>query len=144
MIQITLKARHFYYISYYLRDKSIQNYYFLINKISTALAGNTDEASDFTISATVNEMVDIFKLLTFLPEGQANSINVEMDDMLLPQIKSGISSEIANGTVPDRDGNLPDNAYWQLIAQGISIQKNASINVRNSAIQAGKLFIDQI
>ena len=144
MIQITLKAKHFYYIAYYLRDRSIQQYYPVINRIAVALAGNSDMTADFTISATVSEVIDIFKILTYLPEGQANKINVEMDDLLGPQIIAGATQEGINGIGPDADGNLPDNAYWQLIAQGITYTKTNNAAIRDSAINTGKSFVDSL
>jgi hypothetical protein len=144
MVQITFKSKHFYYVAYYLRDRSIQQYYPVINRIAVALAGNNDMTADFTISATVNEIIDIFAILTKLPEGQANKINVEMDDLFLPQIVLGIADEQANGIGPDADGNLPSDAYWQRIAQGITAIKVSNTAIRDSAINNGKLFVDSL
>lgn len=144
MVQITLKAKHYYYIIHYLRNASVQQSFSLISRLKTALTGNSDLEASFTITASVVEIVTIFKTLTALPEGQANRMNVEMDDLLLPQIVLGVADEQASGTGPDIDGNLPDNAYWQLIAQGITYAKNINTNVRENAITQGKAFIDQI
>jgi hypothetical protein len=82
--------------------------------------------------------------LTVLPEGQANRINVEMDDLLMPQIVLGIADEQAAGIGPDADGNLPDNAYWQLIARGITYAKGLNTSAKDNAIQQGKNFIDTL
>lgn len=144
MIQVTFKAKHFYYVVYYLKNKSIQQYYPIINRIATALVGNNDMTADFTISATVNEIVDIFKILTYLPEGQTNKINVEMDDMLLPQIVLGVADEQANGVGPDANGNLPENAYWQTIARDITYVKTSNTTIRDSIINTGKSFVDSL
>jgi hypothetical protein len=144
MIQITFKAKHYYYVVHYLKNKSIQQYYPIINRIATVLVGNNDITADFTISATVSEIVDIFKILTYLPEGQTNKINVEMDDMLLPQIVLGIADEQANGIGPDADGNLPENAYWQTIARDITYIKTSNAAIKDSIINAGKSFIDSL
>jgi hypothetical protein len=144
MIQITLKAKHYYYIIHYLRAASVQQYFSLINRLKTALNGNTDLEASFTVSASVVEVVNMFKTLTALPEGQANRINTEMDDLLIPQIVLGVADEQANGIGPDADGNLPHNAYWQLIAQGITYAKNLNTVARDNAITQGKDFIDQL
>ena len=144
MVQVRLKAKHYYYIVHYLRNSSVQQYFSLINRLKITLNGNNDLDAFFDVSANVVEVIDMFKTLTVLPEGQANKINTEMDDLLLPQIVLGIADEQANGIGPDADGNLPDNAYWQLIAQGITYAKNMNTTTRENAIQQGKSFIDQI
>jgi hypothetical protein len=144
MVQLQLKAKHFYFIAFYLKDRSIQQYYSTITRIKTSLLGNTDPEALFTISGTVADVVTIFRILTGLPEGQANTLNVEMDNLLLPQIVLGIADEQAAGIGPDADGNLPENAYWQTIAKGITQIKDSNTAAREAAINEGKNIIDQI
>lgn len=144
MIQIELKAKHYYYIVYQLRNTQITQYFSLISRIKTALSGNTDLEALFTISATPQEVVSIFKTLTVLPEGQANRINVEMDDLLTTQIQQGAVQEGMNGIGPDANGDLPNDAYWQIIARDITDLKNQNTTARNICIDEGKRLIDQI
>lgn len=144
MIQITLKAKHYYYIIHYLRTSSVQQYFSLVNRLKIILNGNINLDASFTVNANVVEVIEMFKTLTVLPEGQANKINTEMDDLLLPQIVLGIADEQSNGIGPDADGNLPENAYWQLIAQGITYAKGLNTTARENAITQGKTFIDQL
>lgn len=144
MVEITLKAKHYYYIVNCLKEKSVQKYYPVINRIASSLLGNTDLEAQFSVNATPSEVIDIFVMLTYLPEGQANAINVEMDSMLGSQIIAGATQEGINGIGPDADGNLPDDAYWQIIAKGITYQRNMNTTNRNNAIQIGKDFIDSI
>ena len=144
MVQIRLKAKHYYYIVHYLRNSSVQQYFSLINRLKLALNGNNDLDPSFDVSASVVEVIDMFKILTVLPEGQSNRINVEMDDLLTPQITAGVTQEITDGIGPDAEGNLPDNAYWQLIAQGITYAKGLNTATRENAITQGKTFIDQL
>jgi hypothetical protein len=144
MVQIRLKAKHYYYIVHYLRNSSVQQYFSLINRLKITLNGNNDLDAFFDVSASVVEVIDMFKTLTVLPEGQANKINTEMDDLLLPQIVLGIADEQSNGIGPDADGNLPNNAYWQLIAQGITYAKELNTSTKDNAITQGKTFIDQL
>jgi hypothetical protein len=144
MVQIRLKAKHYYYIIHYLRNSSVQQYFSLINRLKTALGGNNDLDASFDVNASVTEVIDMFKTLTVLPEGQANRINGEMDDLLMPQIVLGIADEQAAGIGPDADGNLPDNAYWQLIARGITYAKGLNTTARENAITQGKTFIDNL
>jgi hypothetical protein len=144
MINITLKANHFYFITYQLKNSTIEQYFSLVNRIKTALAGNNDLDLSFTISATPDEVITMFRILTVLPEGMANKINTEMDDLLLPQIALGIADEQAAGTGPDADGNLPANAYWQITAKGITEIKDTNTLTKNNYITLGKSLIDQI
>lgn len=144
MVQIRLKAKHYYYIVHYLRNSSVQQYFSLINRLKLALSGNTDLDASFDVNASVVEVIDMFKTLTVLPEGQANRINGEMDDLLMPQIVLGIADEQAAGIGPDTEGNLPDNAYWQLIAQGITYAKGLNTAAKDNAISQGKAFIDNL
>jgi hypothetical protein len=144
MVQIRLKAKHYYYIVHYLRNSSVQQYFSLINRLKITLNGNNDLDAFFDVSANVVEVIDMFKTLTVLPEGQANKINTEMDDLLLPQIVLGVTDEQSNGIGPDEDGNLPNNAYWQLIAQGITYAKELNTVTKDNAITQGKTFIDQL
>ena len=144
MVNISLKASHFYFITYQLKNSTIEQYFSLINRIKTALAGNTDLTASFTISASPDEVIVIFNILTKLPEGVANKINTEMDDLLTPQIITGATQEGINGIGPDADGNLPPNAYWQIIAKGITETKDTNTLTRNNYISLGKTLIDQI
>ena len=144
MVNITLKAKHFYFITYQLKNSTIEQYFSLISRIKTALTGNTDNEASFTVEASPAEVIVIFRTLTVLPEGVANVINVEMDDLLSAQIIAGASQEGANGIGPDAEGNLPENAYWQIIAQGVVDVKISNATARNNAIAQGKLLIDQI
>lgn len=142
MIQIQLKARHFYFISYYLRNASIIQYISLVNRIKDSLQGNQDMEQSFSVSTTADELIMIYKILTMLPEGQANALNDEMSALLLPQITNGVMAEQMNGIVPDAEGNFPNNAYFQIIANGISQTRANNLTMRNEAISNGKQLID--
>ena len=144
MVNITLKASHYYFITYQLKNSTIEQYFSLVNRIKTALFENNDLEASFAISATSDEVITMFRILTVLPEGMANKINTEMDDLLLPQIVLGIADEQANGIGPDAEGNLPPNAYWQIIAKGITEIKDVNTLTRNNYITLGKALIDQI
>jgi hypothetical protein len=144
MIQIQLKAKHFYFITSQLKNSTIQQYFSLISRMKTVLSGNTDLEALFTISATSDEVIAIFRILTLLPEGQVNTINSEMDDLLTPQIIAGASQEGANGIGPDADGNLPNDAYWQIVAREVTNIKTVNAAARNIMISEGQFIIDNI
>lgn len=134
MVDITLKAKHFYFITYHLKNATIDQYFSLISRIKTALSGNTDLDLNFTISASADEVITMFRMLTVLPEGIANKINVEMDDLLTTQIEVGYIFETANGIEGD----------WHYIAANITETKTNNTIARDNAIQQGKTLIDQI
>ena len=134
MVNITLKASHFYFITYHLKNGTIDQYFSLISRIKTTLAGNTNLDATFTISASADEVITMFRMLTVLPEGVANKINVEMDDLLTTQIQVGYVFETANGIEGD----------WHYIAANITETKTNNSTARNNAIEQGKNLIDQI
>lgn len=144
MIQITLKAKHYYYIVRFLKNYSLEQYFSLFSRIKTALDGNTDDEAEFSVIASVGEVVNIYKILTILPEGQANAINVDMASMLYTQIQTGAGEEIANGIVMDADGNLPANAYWQQLGASLTQIRNENTAVRLADIQTGKNILSGI
>ena len=144
MIQITLKAKHYYFIVNQLRNFSVEQYFSLMNRIKTALTGNTDLEASFTISTNTDEIVAMFGVCTRLSEGVANVINVEMDDLLIPQIALGVADEQAAGIGPDADGNLPYEAYWQRTARDITRIKAGNTSTREAMIAEGQSIIDRI
>jgi len=144
MIQITLKAKHYYFIANQLRNFSIEQYFSLMGRIKTALTGNTNLEASFTVDTNTDEIVAMFRVCTNLPEGVANVINVEMDDLLLPQIVLGVADEQAAGIGPDADGNLPYEAYWQRTARDITAIKARNTSTRNEMIAQGQSIIDNI
>jgi hypothetical protein len=144
MIQIELKAKHYYYIVYYLRDGSIRTYASLINRITNQLKGNNNFDQLVTVEASSWEVASIFRILTALPEGQANMINTEMNDLLEPQIIAGVTQEMTDGIGPDIEGNLPENAYWQIIARDITFIKTFNSTIRTNAINEGKALINTL
>ena len=137
MIQITLKAKHYYYIVRFLKNLSLEDYFSLFSRIKTALDGNTNDDAEFSVNASVGEVVNIYKRLTILPEGQANAINVEMDNMLLSQIQAGVTTEIQN-SIP------PEEAYWQQLAAVLTEIKTENTNSRLADIATGRSIIDAI
>ena len=141
MIQIKLKAKHYYYIVRFLKNYSLEQYFSLFSRISTALNGNVDNEALFSVNASVGEVINIYKILTILPEGQANVINTEMSDMLQTQIQAGAIQEITNGIVADENGNLPQEAYWQTLGAALTGFKNENALARDADIQTGKTLI---
>ena len=135
MIQITLKAKHYYYIVRFLKNLSLEDYFSLFSRIKTVLDGNTNDDAEFSVNASVEEVVNIYKRLTILPEGQANSINVEMAAMLQTTIQDGVVYEIANGIV---DGD------WQILGEALTQIREENTASRLADIETGKSIINNI
>jgi hypothetical protein len=144
MIQITLKAKHYYFIVNQLRNFSVGQYFSLMSRIKTALTGNTDLEASFAVDTNTEEVVEMFEVCTRLPEGVANIINVEMDDLLTSQIIAGATAEQEAGIGPDESGNLPDEAYWQRTGRDIIIIKAKNTSERDLMIAYGQAIIDRI
>jgi hypothetical protein len=90
MIQVTLKAKHFYYIVYYLKALPLDMYFDLINAIKVATDGKDDE--DYvTVTATIAQVERIYGMLSDRPEGESNMINTEMNDILIPHLQDLIN-----------------------------------------------------
>jgi len=129
MIQITLKAKHYYYIVRFLKNYSLEQYFSLFSRIAIALNGNTDDEAEFSVTASVEEIVAIYKILTILPEGQANSINVEMAAMLQSEIQNGVTVEL---------GSAIENGPWQMLGAALTQIRTENTLARLADIQTGK------
>ena len=67
-----------------------------------------------------------------------------MLSLIQPQIVSGITNEMMNGISPNENGELPENANWQILANSIGFIRQQNINQRDSAIKMGKDFINEL
>jgi len=144
MIQITFKAKHFYFIAFHLKNASIQQYYSLISRIKTVLTGNTDLDANITLTVSINEVVNIYRVLTVLPEGIANVFNTEMSNLLMAQVVAGMADEVANGNGPDTEGTIPASAYWHMTAVNLDGLKTENAIKRNAIVAEGKNLIDSL
>lgn len=125
MIQVTLKAKHFYYITNLLKSLPLDMYFSIVNQIKTNTAGKDDD--DYvTISASVGEIERVYGLLADRPEGESNEINTEMNTILMPHLQ-----DLAN------IGN--DEAI--LVIEKIQFIRQNNWNRRDSAIAAAKAFL---
>ena len=133
MIQITLKAKHYYYIVRFLKNYSLEQYFDLFSRIKTSIENNTNDEAQFGVLASVQEIVSIYKILTYLPEGQSNTINTEMAEILQTLIQQGVSQEISNGIT---DGD------WSELAKNLTIIKDENTAAREADILTGKNLIN--
>lgn len=142
MIQLQLKAKHFYYVAFALQDKPLRQFAGILNRMKDALIDNTDLNALFTIDVSYNDLISVFTIAAALPEGLSSSINTEMNLLIMPQIQAGVVAEMQLGIVPDADGNLPDTAIYQRIAKTITEIKTGNANAMAIQIGLGQNIIN--
>ena len=142
MIQLQLKAKHFYYIAFALQDKPLRQFAGILSRMKDALLDNTDLNALFTIDVSYNDLISVFTIAAALPEGLSSSINTEMNLLIMPQIQAGVIAEIQAGNVADADGNLPEAAIYQRIAKTITEIKTGNANVMTIQIGLGQSIVN--
>lgn len=142
MIQLQLKAKHFYYIAFALQDKPLRQFAGILSRMKDALLDNTDLNALFTIDVSYNDLISVFTIAASLPEGLSSSINTEMNLLIMPQIQAGVIAEIQAGNVADADGNLPEAAIYQRIAKTITEIKTGNANVMTIQIGLGQSIVN--
>lgn len=125
MIQITLKAKHYYFIVNHLQNIVASRFFHLLKDLQEATQNVADE-DEVTITATVDDLVEVFSFITNKPEGQVYIINAEMKALLNQQIQAGMAA------------NDPE---WINAAIQINSIRIANLAVTQQAIAAGKLFL---
>ena len=138
MIQLQLKAKHFYYVAFALQDKPLRQFAGILSRMKDALIDNTDLDAMYTIDVSYNDLVSVFTIVAALPEGLSSSINTEMNTLLIPQVQAGVIAEIQAGLIADADGNLPYDAIYQKIAKTIAEIKVGNTNVMTIQIGLGQ------
>lgn len=92
MVQVELKAKHFYLISYLLFRDQASVSFSTLEKIKTATVNKLDDDLT-TVESDVNFFITVFKKLGAEPEGQFTNPNEEMYNLLVPQIQAGVTAE---------------------------------------------------
>lgn len=95
MVQVELKAKHFYLISYLLFRDQASLSFSVLERIKTACQNKLDDDLA-TVEIDVDFFIRIFNKLGGEPEGQYTNSNEEMYNLLVPQIQSGVSSNDPN------------------------------------------------
>lgn len=122
MIQLQLKAKHYYLVADILFGAAAYVSFPILQKIKAACQGlaNDDIA---TVEIDVPTFINVFTVLTQKPEGSYNNINTEMMDMLTPQIQAGIAN------------NDPE---WISLGEQVTEIRTANLDVVTGAIANGK------
>jgi len=91
MIQLDLKAKHYYLIAEILFGFAAYTSFTTLEKIKTACVGVADDDM-VSVESDVNTITTVFQILSQKPEGSYNDINTEMLDLLVPQITAGVNA----------------------------------------------------
>ena len=122
MIQVELKAKHYFLIADILFGTAAYVSFTTLEKIKTACQGLQDDDTA-TVEIDVPTFINVFSILTQKPEGSYNNVNTEMMDMLTPQIQAGVA-----------DGN----EEWISLGEQVTVIRANNLQVVTNSIQNGK------
>ena len=122
MVQLELKAKHYYLIAEILFGFAAYTTFTTLEKIKSACNGVADDDL-VSVESDPNTIVSVFQTLSQRPEGSYNQINGEMLDLLTPQIQAGIAA------------NDPE---WIYLGQAISEIRVNNLSIITASIQSGK------
>ena len=122
MIQVELKAKHYFLIADILFGTAAYVSFLTLEKIKASCQGLQDD-DVATVEIDVTTFLNVFNILTQKPEGSYNNVNTEMMDMLIPQIQAGVT-----------DGN----EEWISLGLQITEIRTANLQVVLNAITSGK------
>lgn len=111
MIQVDLKAKHYYLIAEILFGFAAYTSFATLEKIKTACLGAADDDL-VSVESDVNTITTVFQILSQKPEGSFNDVNTEMLDLLVPQITAGVNAgdpewiQLGNNVTEIRTNNL--------------------------------------
>jgi hypothetical protein len=92
MINVELKVKNFYLISYILFKDEASLSFSVLEKIKTACFNKLDDDLT-TVESDVDFFITVFRKLSNQPEGEYTLPNEEMYNLLLPQIVEGVSND---------------------------------------------------
>jgi hypothetical protein len=122
MIQVNLKAKHYYLIAEILFGFAAYTSFSTLEKIKNACDGVGDDDL-VTVESDVNTITTVFQILSQKPEGSYNEINDEMFTLLTPQINAGITA---------------GDAEWIELGQNVSNIRTTNFAVITTSISNGK------
>jgi hypothetical protein len=111
MIQLDLKAKHYYLIAEILFGFAAYTSFATLEKIKTACLGVADDDL-VSVESDVNTITTVFQILSQKPEGSFNDVNTEMLNLLFPQLAAGVGAgdpewiQLSNNVTEIRTNNL--------------------------------------
>lgn len=132
MVEINLKAKHYYLIAELLFGQAAYSSFAILEKIKNACTGVADDDT-VAVEIDTDNFINIFRILSQKPEGSYNQINGEMLDLLLPQIVSGVAEEEATG-----ETSPPSPKPWSEVSFAIQSIRTSNLSVIDGMINSGK------
>jgi hypothetical protein len=122
MIDIQLKAKHYFLAAEILFGVAAYESFSTIEKIKNACVNAVDDDL-VTINIDGSKIAYVYNILTYKPEGQFNQVNSEMGDLLLAQITAGVQT---------------GNPEWLALGEQINSVRQSNLAVVAGLIAAGK------
>lgn len=122
MIQLQLKAKHYFLIADILFATAAYVSFPTLEKIKVACQGLNDDDTA-TVEIDVPTVLSVFGILAQKPEGSYNNVNTEMMDMLTPQIQAGVAN---------------DDPEWISLGEQVTAIRSANLEVVTNSIASGK------
>ena len=122
MIQLQLKAKHYYLIANILFGTAAYVSFSTLEKIKAACQDLADDDTA-TVEIDVPTVINVFSILAQKPEGSYNNVNTEMMDLLTPQIQAGIAN---------------DDPEWISLGEQVTAIRAANLQVVTDSIASGK------
>jgi hypothetical protein len=132
MVEINLKAKHYYLIAELLFGQAAYSSFAILEKIKNACTGVADDDT-VAVEIDTDNFINVFRTLAQKPEGSFNQINTEMLDLLFPQIAAGVAAEAAIG-----ETSPPTPTPWADVSVAITSIRTSNLSVINGLIQTGK------
>jgi hypothetical protein len=128
MIQVELKAKHYFLIVDILFGTAAYVSFSTIEKIKTACQELQDNDAA-TVEIDVPTFINVFSILAQKPEGSYNNVNTEMMDMLTPQIQAGVANGDAEWISLGQQVTTIRANNLQVVTDSIAISKNRLYNI---------------
>ena len=122
MIQLELKAKHYFLIADILFATAAYVSFSTLEKIKAACQGLNDDDTA-TVEIDVPTILSVFSILAQKPEGSYNNINTEMMDLLTSQIQAGVAN---------------NDSEWISLGEQVTNIRTSNLEVVTNAIASGK------
>jgi hypothetical protein len=137
--EISLKAKHIYYIATYVQNLSVTGMFDTIYEFKNKLKSQNPSDEDLVVlNVDLNTVFSIYSIIGGVGHIQAKHINTEMSDILMPQlmaIKSQAESVFSND--PENGDALAD---LEIIDKFFQLEIDAAAAI-NDKISIGKAWL---
>ena len=137
--EISLKAKHIYYIATYVKNLSVAGMFDTIYEFKNKLKSENPADDDIVVlNVDLNTVFSIYSIIGGVGHITAKHINTEMSDILMPQllaIKSAAESVLSND--PE---NEDAKAELEIIGKFFQLEIDAASAINDKILQ-GKTWL---